>query len=92
MAEEVKFDSRKGQEILLNPKACRADRLYGKASDLFIGFHGFFLGVKRLGNVSNWSYKSGVDVKKAWDYVFIPRYALLAWYLLRHRGDLTFTL
>jgi len=53
MAEEVKFDSRKGQEILLIPKACRADRLYDKDCDLFVGFHGFFLGVKRLGDVSD---------------------------------------
>jgi hypothetical protein len=53
MAEEVKFDSGKVQEIPLIPKAFRADRLYDKASHPFIGFHGFFLGVKRLRNVSD---------------------------------------
>jgi hypothetical protein len=36
--------------------------------------------------------QSSAEVKNAWNYIFTPQYIFVVWYLVKHRGNFTFTL
>jgi hypothetical protein len=49
-------------------------------------------GVKQSGHETNHSPPSSVEVKYAWCYTSIPQYIFMAWCLVKHRDNFTFTL
>jgi hypothetical protein len=49
------------------------------------------LGVKQLGRESDYSPPSSAVVKKTWMYTSIPPYVFIAWYLVKHRNNFSFT-
>jgi hypothetical protein len=50
------------------------------------------LGVKRPGREPDHSSPSSAEVKNAWSYTSTPQYVFMAWCLVKHRGNFTFTL
>jgi hypothetical protein len=51
----------------------------------------FPLGVKRPGREADHSPLSDAEVKNAWSYTSTPQYVFMAWCLVEHRGNVTFT-
>jgi hypothetical protein len=49
------------------------------------------LGVKRPGREADHSPPSSSDVKNAWSYTSTPQYCFMAWCLVKHRDNFTFT-
>jgi hypothetical protein len=49
------------------------------------------LGVKRLGREVDHSLPSSAEVKNVWSYTSTPQYVFMAWCLVKHRDNLTFT-
>jgi hypothetical protein len=49
------------------------------------------LGVKRPGPEADHSPPSNAEIKNAWSYTFTPQYVFMAWCLVKHRNDFTFT-
>jgi hypothetical protein len=49
------------------------------------------LGVKRPGLEADHSSPSSADVKNAWSYTFTPQYVFMAWCLVKHGDNFTFT-
>jgi len=56
-----------------------------------IGTRGLSLGIKGLGHEADHSPPTSVEVKNAWSYTSIPQYTFMAWCLVKHRYNLTFT-
>jgi hypothetical protein len=50
------------------------------------------LGVKRPRREADHSLPSSAEVKNAWSYTSTPQYVLMAWCLVKHRDNFTFTL
>jgi hypothetical protein len=50
------------------------------------------LGVKWPRSEADHSPPSTAEVKNMWHYTSIPQYTFMAWYLLKHRDNFTFTL
>jgi hypothetical protein len=50
------------------------------------------LGVKWPGREADHSPPTSVDVKNAWSYTSTPQYVFMAWCLVKHRDNFTFTL
>jgi hypothetical protein len=50
------------------------------------------LEVKRPGREAYHSPPSSAEVMNAWNYTFTPQYVFMAWCLVKHRDDFTFTL
>jgi len=48
-------------------------------------------GVKWLGNEAHNSPPSGAQVKNAWTYTSTPLYVFMAWCLVKHNYNFTFT-
>jgi hypothetical protein len=51
-----------------------------------------FLGVKRPRREADHSPPSSAEVKNAWSYTSTPQYVFMAWCLVKHRDNFTFTL
>jgi hypothetical protein len=49
------------------------------------------LGVKRPGREADHSPPSSAEVKNAWSYTSTPKYVFMAWCLVKHRDNFTFT-
>jgi hypothetical protein len=49
------------------------------------------LGVKRLGHEADHSPPSSAKVKNVWSYTSTPQYFFMAWCLVKHRDNFTFT-
>jgi hypothetical protein len=49
------------------------------------------LGVKRSGREADHSPPSSAKVKNAWSYTSTPQYIFMAWCLVKHRDNFTFT-
>jgi hypothetical protein len=49
------------------------------------------LGVKRPGREADHPPPSSAEVKNAWSYTSIPEYVFMAWCLVKHRDNFTFT-
>jgi hypothetical protein len=49
-------------------------------------------GVKRPGREADQSSPSNAEVKNALSYTSTPPYIVIAWYLVKHRDNFTFTL
>jgi hypothetical protein len=49
------------------------------------------LGVKRQGREADHSPPSSAGVKNAWSYTSTPQYVFMAWCLVKHRHNFTFT-
>jgi len=49
-----------------------------------MGTRGYLLGVKRPGREADHSPPSSVEVN-AWSYTATPKYAFMAWCLVKHR-------
>jgi hypothetical protein len=49
------------------------------------------LGVKRPGHEADHSHPSGAAVKNSWNYTSTPQYVFVAWCLVKHRDNFTFT-
>jgi hypothetical protein len=49
------------------------------------------LGVKRPGREADHLPPSSAEVKSTWSYTSTPQYAFMAWSLVKHRDNLTFT-
>jgi hypothetical protein len=47
--------------------------------------------VKRAGREADHSPPSSVEVENAWSYTSTPEYVFVAWYLVKHRENFTFT-
>jgi hypothetical protein len=50
------------------------------------------LGVKRLGREADHSPPSCAEVKNAWSYTSTPQYVFVAWCLVKHRDNFTFSI
>jgi hypothetical protein len=50
------------------------------------------LGVKRPGGEADHSHPSSTEVKNEWSYTFTPQYVFMAWCLVKHRDNFTFTI
>jgi hypothetical protein len=50
------------------------------------------LAVQQPGYEADHSPPSSAEVKNAWSYISIPRSSSMAWCLIKHRDNLTFTL
>jgi hypothetical protein len=50
-----------------------------------------FPGVKRPRREDDQSTPSSAEVKNVWSYTSIPQYAFMAWCLVKHRDNFTFT-
>jgi hypothetical protein len=48
--------------------------------------------VKRLGREADHSLSSSAEVKNTWSYISTYPYFFKAWWLVRHKDNLTFTL
>jgi hypothetical protein len=55
-----------------------------------VGIRGSFPGGKAAGAWS-WPLHLVSRSKNAWSYTFTPQYAFMAWYLVKHRDNFTFT-
>jgi len=51
----------------------------------------FNLGVKRPELEADNSPPSSAEIKKAWSYASLPQYVFMAWCLIKHRDNFTFT-
>jgi hypothetical protein len=60
--------------------------------DLRENFHQIFHLVKRPGHEADHSPLSSAEVKNAWSHTSTPHYAFMAWCLLKHKDNFTFTL
>jgi hypothetical protein len=49
------------------------------------------LGVKRPGREADHSSPSSAEIKNAWSYISTPQYVFMAWCLVKHRDNFTFT-
>jgi hypothetical protein len=49
------------------------------------------LGVKWPGREADYSPPSSAEVKNAWSYTSTPQYVFMAWCLVKHRDNFTFT-
>jgi hypothetical protein len=49
------------------------------------------LGLKRPGREADHSPPSSAEVKNAWSYTSTPQYVFVAWCLVKHRDNFTFT-
>jgi hypothetical protein len=47
--------------------------------------------VKRPGREADHSPPPSAEVKNAWSYISTPQYAFMAWCLVKHRDNFTFT-
>jgi hypothetical protein len=47
-------------------------------------------GVKRLGHEADWS-PSTTECKNSWSYTYNPQYVFIAWRLIKHTGNFTFS-
>jgi hypothetical protein len=56
-----------------------------------MGTRALSLGVKRPWREDDHSPPSSAAVKNAWSYTSTPQYVFLAWCLIKHRDNLTFT-
>jgi hypothetical protein len=57
-----------------------------------MGTRGSFVEIKRSGREADYSHPSSVEVKNAWSYTSTPQYVFMAWCLVKHRDNFTFTL
>jgi hypothetical protein len=57
-----------------------------------MGTRGSFPRGKRPGREAEHSPPSSAEVKNAWSYTSTPQYVFMAWCLLKHRDNFTFTL
>jgi hypothetical protein len=56
-----------------------------------MGTGGSFPGVKRPGREANHSPPPSAEVNNAWRYTSTPQYTFMAWCLVKHRDNFTFT-
>jgi hypothetical protein len=84
------FDSRRGLEIFLFSTASRT-ALGPTQPPLQWVAGALSLGVKRPGRETDHSPPSTAEVKNAWSYTSAPQYVFMAWCLVKHRGNFTFT-
>jgi hypothetical protein len=56
-----------------------------------MGTKGSSYGVKRSECEADNSPPSSAEVKKAWSYTSIPQHVFMAWCLVKHRDNFTFT-
>jgi hypothetical protein len=80
------FDSRQGQGLFFSSPS-RPDRLWGPPMVLMA----LSLGVKRPGREVDHSPPCNAEVKNSWSYTPIPPYVFVAWCLIKHRDNFTFT-
>jgi hypothetical protein len=84
------FDSQWGPGIFLFTSASR--RALGPTRPPIQWVPGALsLEVKRLGREADHSPPSSAEVKNAWSYTFTPQYVFMAWCLVKHRNNFTFT-
>jgi hypothetical protein len=84
------FDSRRGLEIFLFTTASRT--ALGPTQPPIQWVSGALsLGVKRSGHEADHSPPSSAEVKNSWSYTSTPQYVFMAWCLLKHRDNFTFT-
>jgi hypothetical protein len=57
-----------------------------------MGTAGYFPRVKRPGREANHSPPSSAEVKSVWPYTSNPPFVFMAWCLVKHRDNFTFTL
>jgi hypothetical protein len=57
-----------------------------------LGTRASFPGERRLGREADHSPPSRAEVKNAWCYTSTPQYIFMAWCLVKHRNNFTFTL
>jgi hypothetical protein len=57
-----------------------------------MGTRNFSLGVKQPGREANHSPPSSVEVKNSWSYTSTPQCVFMAWCLVKHRDNFSFTL
>jgi hypothetical protein len=57
-----------------------------------MGTRDSFPGVKWQGREADNSPSSSAEVQNAWSYTSTPQYVFMAWCLVKHRDDFTFTL
>jgi hypothetical protein len=86
----IEFDSRRGLGIFLFFTASRT--ALGPTQPPIQWVPGALsLGVKRPGREADHSPPSSAEVKNAWSYTSTPPYAFMAWCLVKHRDNFTFT-
>jgi hypothetical protein len=56
-----------------------------------MGTGAFSLRVKRPKREADHSPPSSADVKNAWSFISTPQYVFMAWCLVKHRDNFTFT-
>jgi len=56
-----------------------------------IGNGGSFLAITQLGHEIDHLPPSNAEVKNAWSYISTLRYVFMAWRLVKHRDNFTFT-
>jgi hypothetical protein len=56
------------------------------------GYQGHFSRGKATGREADHSPSSSAEVKNAWNYTSTPHYVFMAWCLVKHRDNFTFTL
>jgi hypothetical protein len=56
-----------------------------------MGTSGSFPGVKAAGREADHSPQSSAEVKNAWSYTSTPLYVFMAWCLVKHKDNFTFT-
>jgi hypothetical protein len=49
------------------------------------------MGIKRPGREAEHSSPSSAEVKNSWSYTTTPQYVFMAWFLVKHRDNFTFT-
>jgi hypothetical protein len=86
----LRFDSRRGLGIYLFTTVSRT--ALGPTQPPIKWVPGTLsLGVKRPGHEADHSPPSSAEVKNAWSYTSTPQYVFMAWCLVKHRDNFTFT-
>jgi hypothetical protein len=84
------FDSRRGLGIFLFTTASRTALGTTKPPIQWVP-GALSLGVKRPGREADHSPPSSAEVKNAWSCISTPQYVFMAWCLVKHRDNFTFT-
>jgi hypothetical protein len=84
------FDFRRGLRIFLFTTASRTALRPIKPPIQWVP-GAVSLGVKRRGREADHSPPSSAEVKNAWSLPPLPQYAFMAWCLVKHRDNFTFT-
>jgi hypothetical protein len=85
------FDSRRGLGIFLFTTASRP-ALRPIQPPIQCVPEALSLGIKRPGREADHSFPSTAEVKNAWSYTSTLPYVFMAWCLVKHRDNFTFTL